>query len=109
LRADAVRSNYATAKKGSPRAAYGASENGGYLSVTSTNAYAITRVPHRMTPSTKSNIPLGYRPVNKTANQAMITTTRRAIHKKNSTMKCGMTSNHFTSGSHRFKSRRASG
>ena len=67
-------------------AVYGASENGGYLSVTSTNAYATTRAPHRMTPCTKSNMPLGYRPVNKMANQAMITTTIAAIHRKNSTM-----------------------
>jgi hypothetical protein len=37
-------------------AVYGASENGGYLSVTSTNAYATTRVPHRMAPCTKSNM-----------------------------------------------------
>src|SRR5713101_4979671 len=67
-------------------AVYGAIENGGYLSVTSTKAYATTRAPHRMTPWTKSNWPLGYRPVNKMAYQAMITTTITAIHRKNSTM-----------------------
>jgi hypothetical protein len=39
--------------------AYGASLNGGYLSVTRVNAYAITRLCQRMTPCTKSNIPLG--------------------------------------------------
>jgi hypothetical protein len=33
--------------------------NGGYLSVTSRNAYAITRCPQRSTPSTNRNIPLG--------------------------------------------------
>jgi len=65
---------------------YRASEKGGYLSVTRTNAYAVTRTPHRMTPCTKSNRPFGYRPVNKMANQAMITTTIAAIHRKNSTM-----------------------
>jgi hypothetical protein len=62
------------------------SENGGYRSVTSSKAYAITRFSQRITPSTKSNMPLGYRPVNRIANQAMMTTTTRAIHKKTSTM-----------------------
>jgi hypothetical protein len=33
--------------------------NGGYRSVISTNAYAVTRFPHRRTPSTKWNRPSG--------------------------------------------------
>src|SRR5712692_9543130 len=65
---------------------HGESAKGGYLSVTSRNAYAITRFSQRMTPSTKSNRRLGYRPVNRMANQAMITATIAAIHKKTSTM-----------------------
>jgi hypothetical protein len=65
---------------------YGESAKGGYLSVTKRKAYATTRFSHRMTPSTKSNRPFGYRPVNKMANQEMITTTIAAIDRKNSTM-----------------------
>src|SRR5262249_38975161 len=35
-----------------PRSGYGASRNGGYASVTSVNAYAVTRLLQRRTPST---------------------------------------------------------
>ena len=39
--------------------AHGLNRNGGYSSVTRTNAYAITRFPQRSTPATKSNSPRG--------------------------------------------------
>ncbi len=71
---------------GRPRSGQGASRNGGYWSVTSSSAYARTRLCHRITPSTKRNIPLGYRPVKRMANQATITTTTAAMSRKNSTM-----------------------
>jgi hypothetical protein len=38
------------------------------------------------------------------ANQAMIRITVTAIHRNISTMKFGIARNHFTSGSHRFRS-----
>src|SRR5262245_28303722 len=50
------------------------------------------------------NMPCGYFFVNRIAKKAMNVTTIQAIHRKNSTMKCGITSNHFTSTSHRFSS-----
>jgi hypothetical protein len=41
------------------RAPHGLSRKGGYWSVTNTKAYAVTRLPQRSTPSTKSNRPRG--------------------------------------------------
>ena len=38
-------------------APHGVSRKGGYWSVTKTKAYAVTRLPQRSTPSTKSNRP----------------------------------------------------
>src|SRR5439155_874994 len=70
------------------------------------------QLSHRGLPSgepREDGPPPGYRPVNRMANQAMMTTTIAAIHRKNSTMKWGITRSHFTSGSHRFRSRVASG
>src|SRR6266550_3503286 len=63
----------------------GARLKGGYRSVTSRNAYAVTRKLQRMT------------------------TTTAARSRKNSTMKGGIARNHFTRGSHRFSSFGASG
>ena len=47
--------------------------------------------------------------MNKIAKNAMTVTTANAIHKKNSTMKCGIASSHLTSHSQRLNgsSRRA--
>ena len=39
----------------------------------------MTRLFHRITPSTKPKIPFGYRPVNRIANHATITTTHPAM------------------------------
>ena len=42
--------------------------------------------------------------MNSTAKNAQMPTKNAPIPTKNSTMKCGITSSHFTSGSHRFNS-----
>jgi hypothetical protein len=53
--------------------------NGGYRSVTRTNAYAATRLCQRRTPWTKSKMPRGYLPVNTMANQAATAATIAAM------------------------------
>jgi hypothetical protein len=67
-------------------AAHAAKRKGGYRSVTSTKAYPITRLYQRITPSTKWNTHLGYRPVSRMASQAMITPTIAAMWRRSSTM-----------------------
>ena len=59
---------------------------GGYLSVVNMKAYAATLKDHRYTSTTKLNIPLGYRPVNKMANQAIMVITQTAIWRKHRTI-----------------------
>lgn len=60
--------------------------NGGYSSVVSKTAYAKTLNDHRITPTTKSNSPFGYRPVNSMANHVIITTKMAAMPRKKRTM-----------------------
>jgi hypothetical protein len=57
---------------------YSLNANGGYRSVVNMKAYTLTLSDQRMTPTTKSNIPLGYFPVNSMANQEMIVQTTTA-------------------------------
>ena len=49
---------------------YALNRKGGYRSVVSRKAYAPTRLLHRNTPTTKSNIPWGYPPVTRINSQA---------------------------------------
>ena len=79
--------------------------NGGYWSVANNAAYQTTRACQRITPTTKLNRGRGYRPVKRIANQAMKTQAYAAMSTNTSTMMCGMTRNHFTSGNQRFRFR----
>ena len=66
-------------------------------------------IDQRRKPSTKSNMPLGYRPVNRIANQAKIVQKTTAMNINTKAMKCGIARNHLTSGIHLFKSFLTSG
>ena len=74
------------------------------MSVVSKNAYAVTRQPQRPTPTTKSNKPLGYLPVNNIENHATIVASIAKITGIIKTKICGITKNHLIKGNHQFKS-----
>lgn|GEM_PF-1841488 len=50
-----------------------------------------------MTPTLKSKIARGYRPVNRMANRATSESTAKAAQRKNSTIACGMIRSHLIS------------
>jgi len=72
------------------REGHAVKRNGGYRSVTRTNAYAMTRSCHRITPSTKSNIRPRVTTGERDGDHATIITTTAVVHRNASTTLWGI-------------------